>query len=67
MVPDLNEIDTWQLAREPDVKGLRAGCAIPIERIQTPAYFAFGDTDQVVSPNQTVPLAQWIIDWVQNL
>jgi esterase/lipase len=39
---------------------VRAAWASPIERIQTPAYFAFGDTDQVVNPAKTRKvMARW--------
>lgn len=39
---------------------VRAAMASPIEGIQTPAYFAFGETDQVVSPSKTRRvMARW--------
>jgi esterase/lipase len=39
---------------------VRAAWASPIERIHTPAYFAFGETDQVVSPLKTRKMmARW--------
>lgn len=39
---------------------VRAALAGPIEAIQTPAYFAFGETDQVVSPAKTrTVMARW--------
>ena len=39
---------------------VRAAIASPIETIQTPAYFAFGETDKVVSPSKTRSvMARW--------
>lgn len=39
---------------------VRAAIASPIETIQTPAYFAFGETDKVVSPSKTrSAMARW--------
>jgi len=39
---------------------VRAAMGSPIERIKTPAYFAFGETDQVVSPKKTRRvMARW--------
>jgi len=39
---------------------VRAAWASPIERIHTPAYFAFGETDPVVRPLKTRKMmARW--------